>query len=340
MNNSQLRILILRPDRLGDVVLSTPLPREIKKKYPDAFVAVLVRNYTKDIYVNNPFVDDILVDEELGNSFPQKVQKIRSFGFTHAIALLPTEKNNWLMFFSGIKIRIGVGHKFYQFISNAKSSYRRKYIPLRNEADYCLDALRKIGVENPSTSVEIFLSDEEKTKALELRSLFPVEKKVFVGIHATSGKSAPNLSLNEYRKLAEFLARYKNIQVFITEKEIPHELKNITGVSYYFENLSLRDSIVAFSAMDVLISASTGPMHIAAALKVKTLSVFCPLPACEPKLWGPQGNEAHFVMPDENYCSKICSGNPQTCMFEGDGGINAEKIVSHLNQIFKFDGQD
>lgn len=340
MNNSQLRILILRPDRLGDVVLSTPLPREIKKKYPDAFVAVLVRRYTKDIYTNNPFVDEILVDEGLGDSFWKKVKRIRFFNFTHAIALLPTEKNNWLMFFSGIKIRIGVGHKFYQFLSNAKSIYRRKYIPLRNEADYCLDALRKIGVENPSTPVEIFLSDEEKKKALELRSSFPVEKKLLIGIHATSGKSAPNLSLNEYRKLAEFLARYKNIQVFITEKEIPHELKNITGVSYYFENLSLRESIVAFSAMDVLISASTGPMHIAAALKVKTLSVFCPLPACEPKLWGPQGNEAHFVMPDENYCSKICSGNPQTCMFEGDGGINAEKIVSRLNQIFKFDGQD
>lgn len=334
MNNTQLRILILRPDRLGDVVLSTPLPREIKKKYPDAFVAVLVRNYTKAIYTNNPFVDEILVDDELGNSFWQRVKRIRSFRFTHAVALLPTEKNNWLIFFSGIKMRIGVGHKFYQFLSNAKSIYRRKYIPLRNEADYCLDALRKIGIENPSSAVEIYLNEEEKKRALEIRESFSTNKKIFVGIHATSGKSAPNLSLKEYRKLAELLVLQENIQVFITEKEIPDELKNIKGVSYYFENLSLRDSIIAFSILHVLISASTGPMHIAAALKVKTLSVFCPLPACEPKLWGPQGNDAHFVMPDENYCSKVCSGNPQTCMFEGDGGINAEKIVSQLKKMF------
>lgn len=340
MNNSQLRILILRPDRLGDVVLSTPLPREIKKKYHDAFVAVLVRNYTKDIYTKNPFVDEILVEEELGNSFWQRVKRIRSFSFTHGVALLPTEKNNWLMFFSGIKIRIGIGHKFYQFLSNAKSIYRRKYIPLRNEADYCLDSLRKIGIENPSTVVEIYLDEEEKKRALEFRKSFSISKKVFVGIHATSGKSAPNLSLEEYRRLAEQLVRIKNVQVFITEKEVPDELKNIEGVSYYFENLSLRDSIIAFSAMDVLISASTGPMHISAALKVKTLSVFCPLPACEPKLWGPQGNEAHFVMPDENYCSKVCSGDPQTCMFEGDGGINAEKIVSQLKKIFPSDEQN
>ena len=227
MNNIQLRLLILRPDRLGDVVLSTPLPREIKKNYPDTFVVVLVRNYTKDIYTNNPFVNEILIEEELGDSFWQRVKRIRSFSFTHGIALLPTEKNNWLLFFSGIKIRIGVGHKFYQFLSNAKSIYRRKYIPLRNEADYCLDALRKIGIENPDTAVSIYLSDEEKKKVLEIRESFITDKKIFVGIHATSGKSAPNLSLPEYRRLAEQLVQIKNVKVFITEKEIPNELKDI-----------------------------------------------------------------------------------------------------------------
>jgi len=340
MNSTQLRILILRQDRLGDVVLSTPLPREIKKQYPSAFVAVLVRNYAKDIYTNNPFVDKILVEEELGNSFWEKVRKVRRFKFTHAVSLLPTEKNNWLLFFSGIMIRIGVGHKLYQFLSNAKSIYRRKYIPLRNEADYCLDALRKIGIENLDSSVTIYLSEEENNKARKLRESFSSNSKILVGIHATSGKSSPNMSLMEYRKLAELLVKQKHVQVFITEKEVPSELKNIEGVFYYFENLSLRDSIVAFSTLDVLISASTGPMHIAAALKVKTLSLFCPLPACEPKLWGPQGNEAYFVMPDENYCGKVCSGDPQTCTFEGTGGITAEKIILHHLKIFPSDEQN
>ena len=56
----QLRFLISRIDRIGDVVLSTPLPREIKKKYPNSYVAVLVKHYTKDIYLNNPNVDEII----------------------------------------------------------------------------------------------------------------------------------------------------------------------------------------------------------------------------------------------------------------------------------------
>jgi len=334
MNNSQLRILILRPDRLGDVVLSTPLPREIKKTFPNAFISVLVRNYTKAIYENNPFVDELLVEEELGKTFRSKVKKLRSIKFSHAVALLPTEKNNWLLFFSGIRKRIGVGHKLYQFLSNAKSIYRRKYIPLRSEVDYCLDALRKIGIDNPNTAVEIYLSEEEKKKVREIRESFSANGKIFVGIHATTGKSAPTLSLNEYSRLAEMLVKKKNIQVFITEKETPAELKNIDGVSYFFENLSLRDSIIAFSALDILISGSTGPMHIAAALKVKTLTVFCPLPACEPKLWGAQGNESYTILPEENYCGKVCSGDPKTCTFEGTGGINSEKVISQFLKIF------
>ncbi|MDZ7626421.1 MAG: hypothetical protein U5J96_18495 [Ignavibacteriaceae bacterium] len=60
-DNRQLKILVSRIDRIGDVVLSTPIPREIKKAYPDSFVSVLVKKYTRDIYLNNPYVDEIIL---------------------------------------------------------------------------------------------------------------------------------------------------------------------------------------------------------------------------------------------------------------------------------------
>ena len=56
-----IRLLITRIDRIGDVILSTPIPREVKRKYPNSFIAVLVQDYTKDIYLNNPYVDEIIV---------------------------------------------------------------------------------------------------------------------------------------------------------------------------------------------------------------------------------------------------------------------------------------
>ncbi|HSW54802.1 MAG TPA: glycosyltransferase family 9 protein, partial [Ignavibacteriaceae bacterium] len=140
LKNKNLRILVARIDRIGDVVLSTPIPREVKKAYPNSFVSILVKKYTKDIYLNNPNVDEIILfdgeDDNYPKSFWQLVKEIKRFKFTHAFMLLPNEKLNWILFFSDIPTRIGVGHKLYQFLSFSKYVDRKKYIPLRHEADY------------------------------------------------------------------------------------------------------------------------------------------------------------------------------------------------------------
>ena len=331
-DNSQLRILICRPDRIGDVVLSTPIPREIKKRYPDSFIAVLLRDYTKDIYVNNPYVDEILLYDETVNS-GKYIKQFRDYLFTHAFMLLPQEKLNWILFFSGIKYRIGVGYKFYQFISNTKSVYRYKYNPLRHEADYCFDMVRKIGIEPQSLNPEIFLSEEENKKILEFKKNICPKGEFLIGINSTSGKSAPNITPVEYRKLIDSLLRTTGIKTIVTDLDPPDDIKNIEDVEYPNINNYLRESLITFAALDLLISASTGPMHICSALKINTLSLFSPLPACSPQLWGPLGNEAQIIMPEDGYCGIKCSGDPQSCTFNGEGGINAEKIYKKVLEI-------
>jgi heptosyltransferase-3 len=329
---SQLRILICRPDRIGDVVLSTPIPREIKKKYPDSFIAVLVREYTKDIYINNPYVNEIILyDEKEKSSF--YISKLREFSFTHAFMLLPQEKLNWILFFSGIKYRLGVGHKFYQFITNTKSVYRYKYNPLRHEADYCLDMVRKIGINPESINPEIFLTDEEKKEAQNLKRKICPDDELLIGINSTSGKSAPNITSLEYKKLVGFLLNTKGVKIVVTDLDPPDDLRYIKGVVYPNIGNALRESIITFAALDLLVSASTGPMHISAALKNRTLSFFSPLSACSPQLWGPLGNSSYILMPEEGYCGVKCSGNPYDCNFRGEGGINAEKIYKKILDI-------
>ena len=331
------RILIVRPDRIGDVVLSTPLPREIKKTYPDSFIAVLLRKYTQDIYLNNPYVDKIiLIDDGPDKSFWEKVKEIRKYKFTHSLLLLPTERLNYLLFFAGIPYRIGVGHKFYQFITFTHYAERKKYISLRHEADYCMDLARKIGVESNNIDTEIFLTDEEKGKVNLTREELLKGKKYLIGVHASSGNSSPNWTVEEYRKLVFSLTKEVGISVVVTDNIIPDQLKQIEGVSYPNEKKSLRESIINFASLDLLISASTGPMHIAAALKVKTLSMFCPLTACSPKLWGPMGNESKIILPQENYCQTVCPGDPKKCTFSGQGGINSDLMFSETLRLFNF----
>ena len=330
----QKKILIVRPDRIGDVVLSTPIPREIKKTYPDSFVAVLLRKYTQDVYFNNPYVDKIiLIDDEVGKSFWEKVKEIRKYKFTHSLLLLPTERLNYLLFFAGIPYRIGVGHKFYQFITFTRYVDRKKYIPLRHEADYCMDLARKIGVESENLDTEFFLTDEEKQKVNQTREKLLKGNKYLIGVHASSGNSSPNWKVDEYSKLVSSFTKEVGISVVITDNFIPDQLKQIEGVSYPNENKSLRESIINFASLDLLISASTGPMHIAAALKIKTLSMFCPLTACSPKLWGPLGNKSKIILPEENYCQTICPGDPKKCSFSGQGGIDVLKVLEETKKF-------
>lgn len=334
MKNKNLRVLVTRIDRIGDVVLSTPIPRELKKACPDCFVTVLVRKYTRDIYLNNPHVDELILfdseDEKSPKSFWQLVKEISKFKFTHAFMLLPNERLNWILFLSGIPNRIGVGHKLYQFLSFSKYVDRKKYIPIRHEADYCLDMVRRIGIEPKSLAPEIFLSIEEIKKREELKKKFSPNGELLIGINTTCGKSSPNLAPEEYRKLIIKLSEETNNRVLVTDNNPPEETKNIKNVIYPNVGLSLRESIINFSALAVLISASTGPMHICAALKVPTISMFCPLPACSPKLWGPLGNKSEIILPEENYCSTVCPGDPHICDFSGSGGIDSEKVYQRV----------
>ncbi len=334
----QLRFLISRIDRIGDVVLSTPLPREIKIKYPNSFVAVLVKNYTKDIYLNNPFVDAIITYDNLNKtekSFMKLVREIKQYKFSHAFMLLPNEKLNYVLFMSGIKYRIGVGHKLYQFLTFTKYVDRKKYNPLRHEAEYCADMIRKAGINVRSTLPEIHLTEIEKTKANSIKNKLIEDNQKLIGINISSGNSAPNLNQDEYKKLILTLKKNINYKIAVMDNNVLPDLDNIDGVLYPNKGNTLRDSIINLASLDLLISNSTGPMHICAALKVPTFSFFCPLTACSPKLWGPLGNKSEIIVPEQNYCNTQCPIDPKKCDYSKEGGLRAEFIVEKVNSFLK-----
>lgn len=334
----QLRFLIARIDRIGDVVLSTPLPREIKKKHSNSFVAVLVKHYTKDVYFNNPNVDEIITydrPDKSEKSFWELVSEIKPFNFSHAFMLLPNEKLNYVLFISGIKYRVGVGHKLYQFLTFSKYVDRKKYIPLRHEADYCLDMIRKIGIQVQSIFPEIHLTETEKNDVLIFRKNHLEQEQKLIGINISSGNSAPNLNEIEYKKLILMLKANSGYKIAVMDDNILNNLANIDDVIYPNKGNVLRQSIINLASLDLLISNSTGPMHICASLKIPTLSLFCPLTACSPKLWGPLGNKSEIILPKQSYCDNQCPIDPKKCDYSKEGGITAEEIAAQVHQFFK-----
>jgi heptosyltransferase-2 len=337
---SKYRILLVRIDRIGDVVLTTAIPREIKLTYPDSFIAVMVKSYTKDIYLNNPFVDEIIIADKYLSCSKSEVFKyaanLKKYNFTHSFLILPNEKLNYIIFLAGIKHRFGTGYKFYQFITGVKGLSRKKYNPLRHEADYCMDFARAIGVKTENINSEIYLDAKEREKANNLREeiLSKDKEKKIIGIHLSSGNSAPNWELEDYIQLIEKLLLSQKYVICVTDNVIPDKIEQLKNVIYLNKNNDLRTTIVNISILDVLVAASTGPLHLAAGLKVKTVALFCPMTACSPKLWKPVGNKSVELIPTEDYCLKNCPGDPKKCTFKNNG-IPVEDVINAIESILK-----
>ncbi len=128
------RILIIRPDRIGDVVLTTPLIRSIRIAFPQAFITVMVHPSNVPLLEHNPHIDKIATDDPTSTDggrkgFWNQVKRIRRSRYDIALMPFPRERHAWMMFLAGIPIRIGVGKKLYQLLTLTKSVSRNNTDP-------------------------------------------------------------------------------------------------------------------------------------------------------------------------------------------------------------------
>ncbi len=344
------RILVVRTDRIGDLVLATPLIRALRKSFPQAYLAALVSPYTRDVLLHNPYLDEIIVDdpeiEHQGvRGFWAQAANLRRHRFDTALLLLPTERLAWMLLAAGIKTRVSVGLKLYEVLTFMKTVSRHKYHPLRHEADYCLDLGRAIGAESDDLTPEIVVSQEERARGREIlyRQGYPrlngLSSPKFIIIHPGTGKSSPNWKVDHYVTLARQCLTDPNLWIVLTggagEKELAQPFCGLNSrrVVNLIGRLSIRDTIGVISSASLLISASTGPMHLAAGLGVPTLSMFCRMDACSSQLWGALGNRADVVRPSKTYCSTRCPGDPHVCQFEG--GIEPAMVFERIPQFIE-----
>ena len=334
----QRRILVIRQDRIGDVVLATGLPRELKNRWPGCHVAVMVRSYTAPLFENNPYVDEVITDDyqphTRTSTFWSMVRKLRSRRFTHALMLLPQARVNYMTFCAGIPFRYGHGLILFHVLTAVRPVMTRKFHKGGHEGEYSLDLARAMGVRADKARPEIHLSPAENSQVAETRARWLKDANKIIGLNTTSGNSSPNWGPAVWGALARQLAAQDGVKVVVTDYEVPPEMANIAGVDYPDQGQPIRSTVTTIAALDLLVSASTGPMHIAGALGVPTMSLFGPLGSCEPALWGPLGNEAVFVMPEAEYCRDRCPGDPHVCDYAGSRLVSPEAVAARITAHF------
>lgn len=339
----QKRILIVRTDRVGDTIMLTPIAREIKRSFPDSFVATLTQPHTAELLLHNPNIDKRITDDLNKETFWQTVKTIRSYKFTHGLLLLPRKRAAYQMFLAGIPHRIGVGHKLYEVITFMSSVSRNNYIPLRHEADYCMDLARALGVEAKSLQRELFVTEEEKEntrkKILALGGIEGIKKVV---IHTGSAGSSPQWSEDKYyRFISQLLEEYQhNIQIILTAKETSDEFRakvKILGSAYLLDLTqsynSLGELVALLSIVDLFISSSTGPSHIADGLNIPAIAMYCHRPMNCATLWGLSSPNSTNVEVSAEYCDGHCSADKETCRFHD--GISIDEVMAIVREKLK-----
>ncbi len=333
-------LLIVRTDRIGDVVLTLPLAEIVKKHFPDCRITFLVRDYTKCLVHGHPFIDEVLILKELNGKpmLAENIKNLSSRKFDSCVIVYPTFTLALIIYLSRIKQRIGTGYRWYSFLFNNKVFQHRKFAEM-HEVEFNVNLLRCFGINEriSKDTVNFNLSAGYKP---ELEKLLKENKidgtKPVIIIHPGSGGSAVDLPAAKFKELVQQLSTKNDLQIVITgskqERKLCKELQVTETVKNFAGQFNLAELTYIISKADIFISNSTGPIHIAAALGKNTIGFYPHLLACSAKRWEPYSNKSVIFTP-ENNCQDCAREQcrKQDCM----NRINMQKVFSVIEQKIK-----
>jgi len=315
------RILIVRTDRIGDVVLTLPLVTALKKRFPNSKISMLISRYTADVVSSySDYIETIFYDNV---SFFQMVKTIRERKFDTVVVVKPSWRLALLFFLARIPIRVGTGYRLYSFLFN-KKVYEHRKNGNKHELEYNLNLLSPLDAVPKEKIFPKLLVDEvakEKVQHL-LQQKNIVATDSLVILHPGSGGSSRSWHWKYFGLLGKRIAEIPQTKILISggvkEKEMMHNVSQMIGENAIVlaETLSLKEFIALISLAKMFVSNSTGPLHLAAAVGTFTVGFFPQIPHLSSTRWGAYTeNKIEFSPKNKSFdCNKCISSNDCECM--------------------------
>ncbi len=327
------RVAIARTDSIGDVILTLPMAGAIKQSYPNVEVVFIGKGYTKNVVECCVEIDEF-VDWEQLKSAGNSVNELKALHLDAILFALPNLELAKAAFKAKIPKRIGVSKRWFHWLyCNFRPAFSRRKSDL-HEAQLNLKLLEPLIAESTFSlkAVQKLFSFEPQVSLPDrFEHLLNISGESIV-IHPKSQGSAREWGLDNFRNFAEIaIANGHTVFITGTEKEgkliRPHfkfskQLIDLTG------QMNLSELIAFISKANGLIAASTGPLHIAAALGRIAIGLYSTLRPIHPGRWAPIGPKAQALTYDGPINNNLTIANDHTIEL-----IDAERVFKTYKEI-------
>ena len=278
-------ILFLRYDRIGDMVITTPVFRELKLAYPEINISVLASKLNRGVLVNNPYVDKIYTNHKnnLLGDLPTLL-KLRKMKFDVCV-----EFDHSVIPHAIIRLRIIKPKKVISVFKEGRYGLQGKELEIydyytekpKNShfRDIWLNTLNPFNVKPESKKYDFFCTDQQKKKAINF--LLQFQNKITIGINLEGAVKGKRITPDKLKVICRGLYQAnKDVQIVLlsspkTYEDIIRLSKNM-GLPYVFSSYkteSIIDVAALIQNLQLIITPDTSIVHIASAFNVPIVSI-------------------------------------------------------------------
>lgn len=288
------RILVRGPNWLGDAVMCEPALRGLRRLFPEAQIALLVKPAVADLFAGHPALTRVLTYDTKGRHAGLSGKwalagQLRRQGFDLAVLFQNAFEAAFLTFLAGVPRRYG-------YATDARSLLLTDPVAapdrgsLVHQVHYYWDLLKRLGLTgDPSAPELVVFPEEEQAMAGRFAQGGVTASDVVVGINPGSTYGGAKRWLPErFAEVTDRLchtirvAREQEVCVVIFgakgEERLGQEIAaNLSSKSLVLSGATtIRELMAAVKRCEVLVTNDTGPMHIASAFQVPVVAIFGP----------------------------------------------------------------
>lgn len=306
------RVLFIRPDHIGDMLLATPAMVALKQAQPNTEIHVLAGAWSASVLANIPEIDRVLTIDFPGfnrnaikTSFTAPYEylvkvsrQLRQIGYTSAVILRP---DHWwgamLAHVAGIRERVGYAlPDVAPFLTRALPFQPQHAI--RQNLQLVEAWTGKIEDSQVPYHFPIWNNDAENVSEF-LRQYHINPQTRLICIHAGAGTWVKQWEAGKWAKVADTLADQLDAEVIFTgtegERSLVDSIQNATQRKTYnaVGAFNLGQLAALFAQALVVLAPDSGPLHLAAAVGTPTVALFGP---ADPLEFAPWGDKRHHLV--------------------------------------------